>query len=69
MSTIMTVWCGESGLAAADDFTVAVEAKCPVVKWKIWSHGQLPPHPKSNLRQQLERDIALAFIELAALHL
>jgi hypothetical protein len=69
MSTIMT----SSGVAKVvwpppTDFTVAVEAKCPVVKWEDMESWAAAATPKSNLRQQLERDIALGFHRVAALH-
>jgi hypothetical protein len=51
------------------DYMVAVEAKCPPVTWEDtepWARAVLP---KSNLRQQLERNLELRFSRVAALHI
>jgi hypothetical protein len=50
------------------DFMVAVEAKCPLVKWEDGEAWASAASPKSNLRDQLKRDIALGFSRVAAIH-
>ena len=50
------------------EYLVAVEAKCPPVSWDDTKPWASPKPQKSNLRQQLGRDIDLGFSRVAALH-
>jgi hypothetical protein len=50
------------------DYLVAVEAKCPPVSWDDTEPWANSTPSKSNLEQQLKRDIKLGFSRVAALH-
>jgi hypothetical protein len=50
------------------DFLVAVEAKCPPVRWEDTEPWATAVPQKSNLAHQLRRDINLGFSRVAALH-
>jgi hypothetical protein len=50
------------------DYLVAIEAKCPPLVWDDAEPWASAVAPKSNLEQQLKRDIALGFSRVAALH-
>jgi hypothetical protein len=51
------------------DYVVAVEGKCAPVRWEDTEPWARATQPKSNLRDQLKRDLTLGFSRVAALHI